>query len=359
MSVTAKATVHIPGGGALSVYNPLALPYGAYGTYKPDKANGTAGIPAGSPTPTVQTGTNGVLVISTAGTYDSIDFRCEVQPRVPGIVFTRCIFRGNTTRGNDATASHLTNGALCNISGSAPYGTTIAKFYDCEFRPTLPSIWWDAILSHDYEAHRCYVTGTVDGFGVYGAGTSGANVALYGNQVGKLSYFSPDPNHSTDSPVSKTHNDVVQWQGGNRLVAVGNNFSGYLDPTIGEANYSSTNFNSNGGGPNNFAAGTGWNVNHPAMQTPGSVLQISNTVGGECSGLDWHHNWMGGGNRHLNLSQSYTSLGTMHDNVSDRDMMDAVAYSLPTGMDTTAPISLVLSNNTYSDNGAAVAVRHL
>jgi hypothetical protein len=317
------------GRSAAGAYNPTTWSYGAYGSYKPGPS--TSGIPSGSPALTTQNGTSG-LYIAPAGTYDLIDFHCEVQIRTPGAIFSRCKFRGNSTRNS--------NGALAGIGALAPYGAPVAKFYDCDFAPDTPSIWWDAIMNHDYEAYRCKLSGqAVDGFGVYGSGANGANVKLYGNYADLQAYFSPDPNHSGDTPISKTHNDSVQWQGGSGLVMVGNNFAGYLDAAIGEAAYSSSSPNASGGGPNNPSAGSGYNVNFSDFATygkyliDGANLQVSGSNGGECAGLDCHHNWFSGANRMMTLSQAYAALGTIHDNVFTGDYRAGVAANIPTGMD--------------------------
>lgn len=347
--------------GGAAAYNPLTFTYGAFDnfSYTPDGSIATsaktAGIPYGSPALTTQNGTSGLFIISVPGIYDLIDFHCEVSIRCSGVIFTRCKFRGNTTRSSG-------NGALANIGGSAPYGVRCATFYDCDFIPDQPMVWWDAIMNHDYAAYRCFVSGTVDGFGVFGNGTGGsakaANVKLYGNHVYKLSYFATDDlNHNllSGETITHTHNDCVQWQGGANLTAVGNNWQCYIDSAIGEASYSSGSPHVTGGGPNNAGGGSGYNVNYPSLNSPSNALQISNLVGGECSGLDWHHNTSAGGVRHLTLSQTYTSLGVMHDNKSVHDQLDtAHTYNVKSGMTTGSPAPLTITNDKYTDGTPVV-----
>lgn len=302
------------------LYDPTALPYGEYGSYWPGPD--TSGIPAHSPALTLRTSTDGIHVITAPGRYDLVDFHCEVQIRCAGVVFTRCRFRGNATR--------TTNGGLANLGALAPYGTgTLATFYDCEFSPDTPSVWWDAIMSHDYTAHRCKVSRCVDGFGVFGNGPHPANVALYGCYVDKHAMFSPDPNHPDDTPVSKTHNDSVQWNGGAGLTLVGNSFAGYDDPAVGDAARPA-------GAPNKDG---GYNVYESDLATRGAYLinganlQISGTVGGPCTGLVAHDNLFSGASRAVTISQAYAELGVVHDNTFTGDYRAGVAANIPTGMD--------------------------
>ena len=302
-----------------AAYDPAVLRYGAYGSYWPGPH--TSGIPDGSPALTPRTGTAGIYVISAPGRYDLIDFHSEVQIRCAGVVFTRCRFRGNATR--------TTSGGLANIGSMAPYTKgTLATFYDCEFVPDTPSVWWDAIMTHDYTAHRCKVSHCVDGFGVFGRGTHPANVAIYGCYVDKHAMFSPDPSHATDRPVSKTHNDSVQWNGGAGLILAGNNFAGYDDAAIGDAARSSASPNKKGG----------YNVyqsdlaTHGRLLISGANLQISGNVGGVCTGLVAHHNLFSGANRAITISQSYAHLGTIHTNTFVSDYRAEVAANIPSGM---------------------------
>ena len=80
-------------------YDPKTFSYGAYDDWSYVPGPTTSGIPVGSPPLTVEKGTNGIYVVTTPGAvFDLIDFQCEVQFRVVGVVISRCRIRGNTAR---------------------------------------------------------------------------------------------------------------------------------------------------------------------------------------------------------------------------------------------------------------------
>lgn len=305
------------GGGPIGVYDYTVNPYGTYGSYRPDPATNTVGIPYGTGALTPSTG--GTLVVddatATAGgiIYDKIEFQRLVKPTTAyPVKFTRSRFVGNSSQ---SSAS-----GLLQCGPSLPSGSRNVKAYDCEFDPATASMWWDAMQSHDFEAHRCVVRNTVDGFGATNiTGNLKANVGIYGCYVELHAYFSPDKDHaysgtsvtatrvsgnttltltttgmatgqtiqgagipvnttvvsiSTGSLVmsiaatssgtglvavgsevpSKSHCDGVEWQGGADVDIVGNWFNGFNDPAVGEASFGPASINSAGGGPNNSVA---------------------------------------------------------------------------------------------------------
>ena len=96
--------------------------------------------------------------------------------------------------------------------------------------PTLPSVWWNGVLGHDYVARRVEVYGTVDGFGIYNTHGPEVNVDIEDTSVHDLSFFAADPNHRG----GPTHNDCCQIQGGLNIRIVGNAWFGFLSTVVGE-----------------------------------------------------------------------------------------------------------------------------
>jgi hypothetical protein len=338
------AWVAVPDG----TYDPETFSYGPDGTYWPTPGVSvglTDAVLADTPyTPStlpVENGTNGVFTIDSGGNYDCIDFHCKVRVTTSDVVIiTRSRVRGN--------AIQASNAGLVDLGGT-PYGFKNVFIYDCDLIPDYPSVWWNGgLMNHDYTAVRCRVERTVDGFGIYGKPNTSsgfdANVVLEGCYTDKLAYFSPDPNHkspSADADASKTHNDGgFQWQGGGNVTARYCNFAGYLDPTVGEANYSSAAPRNDGlqGGPNGVTSiagfNSGFNINYSDLAQYGKFLidgadvQISSTNGGECANLDMHHCLLSGANRAFTISQAYAALGKIHDCTFTADYRANVACNV-------------------------------
>lgn len=72
--------------------------------------------------------------------------------------------------------------------------------------PTMPSVWWNGVLGHDYTARQVEIAGTVDGFGIYNTHGPEANVDIEDTVVHDLAFFASDPNHRGGG----THNDCCQ-----------------------------------------------------------------------------------------------------------------------------------------------------
>jgi hypothetical protein len=175
--------------------------------------------------------------------------------------------------------------------------------------------------------------------------------------------FSPDPGHPTstnpsspDYPIGHTHNDCGQWQGGLNVKLIGNNFRGYNDTTIGEALYSQSSPNPNGGGPLNPISGPGYYIDYPARQINGAGIQISGLNGGNCGGFLMDGNWWAGTNRVVTLSQAYPGpFGSIINNICERDHKAGACMNIPAVMLSGGSPALIMSNNLYPD-GAPVVV---
>ena len=255
-------------------------------------ARRTSGIPVGSPPLTVEEGTDGIFVMDTppGAKYDLIDFRCEVQPRALGIEITRCYIRGNLMRS-------ITPGSLVNIGNNAPTAQgVVLTISDSEIAPDQPSVWWNGIGNHDYVAHRVPGAGTASTASASGQRRQRRDVeptAPYGNDH---AMFSPDPNHDKDEPVAKTHNDVIQWQGGSGPeVSSAPNLLGYYNPEIGEASYTADNPNPAGGGPEQRARRRGLQRIRPRRRTATApCCRSPATTAAMAPGWIWHHSTVGG-----------------------------------------------------------------
>lgn len=96
--------------------------------------------------------------------------------------------------------------------------------------PTLPSVWWNGVLGHDYTARRVEVAGTVDGFGIYNTHGPEASVDIEDTFVHDLAFFAVDPNHGGGG----THNDCCQIQSGLNIRIVNNVWHGFLSTAVGD-----------------------------------------------------------------------------------------------------------------------------
>ena len=96
--------------------------------------------------------------------------------------------------------------------------------------PTMPSVWWNGVLGHDYTARQVEIAGTVDGFGIYNTHGAEANVNIEYTFVHDLAFFASDPNHSGGG----THNDCCQIQSGLNIRIVNNIWHGFLSTTVGD-----------------------------------------------------------------------------------------------------------------------------
>lgn len=341
-----------------SAYNYSTFTYGAYKSYKPVKTSGPdtkAGIPFGSPPLTVQNGTSGTFTINTGGVYDLVDFKCLVVVNTNSpVIFTRCLFEGNTTL--------ATPRGLLFVGTGVTAGSQNVFVYDSDFIAQRPSIWWDGIMYHDFTLERCYIARTVDGIGAYTSGSdTTTNVVVKGCHIEKLTYWSPgDPAHLTDTPP-KTHNDIVQWQGGDNLTLIGNFFDGTYDATIGDVTYTSSSPNPAGGGPNNSGAAShqpGWNLNSGDLATygayllDGSILQINNNTTSTVANLVFDGNWSTGATRTITMSPVVGGTVTITNNHQTKTFRDGShnPYNIKTGTTYTG------TNNKYDEDGTTVGV---
>jgi hypothetical protein len=299
---------------------------------KPGTSN--TGIPPGTGTLTVR---NGDQTISTSGTvFDKLDIHGLVTVTTSNVTIKRCIIRGNSTLG--------TNSGLINCTGANVVNLVIQ---DCLLIPDFPSLWWDGVIGHDYNIQRCNIAGTVDGLGVYNTHNSGGpvNVIATANYIHDLAYFSPDPiNHGGDSPVSHTHNDICQIQGGTGIELGYNYLEGFCNSTYGpDILLDSAHKNGSGG----------FNAHYPYLQSS-SVVQINIRGTIVVGNINFHNNWIGGGAFSINVEGgTYPNLGSITNNrFEDNQRPDSPAYiSVPN-----AAANAVITGNVHDNNGTPVPV---
>lgn len=329
---------------------PATLP--PFGSYKPDASTTGYQRTGVTLTPYPATGgpagniVNGILTINTPNvTLDSYNFPCQIVVRAANVTIKRSYVRGNNVLPNNSALIECQSASVVNC-----------LVQDCLLVPDYPSIWWDGIIGHDYTAIRNHVYHTVDGFGIYNNTTvkTYANVALYGNFVHDLSFFSPDPNHS-DTPVSHTHNDCVQIQGGQNITAIGNHLSAYCaTDTLSRDGSSTPDILRSSTNPNSLG---GYNARYPILQA-NAALQLSTGVA-PVDFLIWDKNWMYGGGYTMNMvGMTVGSNSHASDNRFGHDQ------SFETGGDTTHTIvgggtamQNASSGNVYDDNGVPVLWR--
>jgi hypothetical protein len=240
---------------------------------------------------------DGVLTLSTPGvTVANFDIPARIEIRAADIAIRGC----RVTGGEILPAS---NAGLISCIHEAVQRCIIE---DSLLAPERPSLWWDGVDGHDFQARRLEIFHTVDGFGIFnthnGGGPSG--VEILECYVHDLSYFSPAPRNVTDA-VPHTHNDCIQIHGNTGTVIRGNNLQGFIARSIGDARYTRAHPNALGG----------YNINDPSLAT-NSVLQVTQGVS-QVRGVTFDSNWCDGGGVTLNISSEGGPTGTNFGSVSN------------------------------------------
>jgi hypothetical protein len=164
---------------------------------------------------------DGDIVLTTAGdVVADVDVRGRIVVKAAGCRADNVIVRGLDT--GIGFNSGLVNSTDANVSG---FTLTNALLI-----PTVPSVWWNGVLGHDYTARQVEVAGTVDGFGIYNTHGLEANVDIEDTFVHDLAFFADDPNHRGGA----THNDCCQIQSGLNIRIVNNVWRGFLSTEVGD-----------------------------------------------------------------------------------------------------------------------------
>ncbi len=183
---------------------------------KPTATNTGAGIIRPYPTKVI----NGNVTLNQTGQVlaDTI-VHGQVIITAPNVLVSNCVVDGG--------APLTGNGWVIQTTGA-----TNARIEYTTVRAAKPTYYTHGIGPREYTAYRCDVSGVVDAFSAFPkTADNPVHVSIQGCYGHDLAHFSPDPNHTgTDS---RTHNDVLQSQGGIGVQVIGSNFAAYHDPVLG------------------------------------------------------------------------------------------------------------------------------
>lgn len=203
-----------------------------YGTYKPED-NTTAGLLPGV---VLTNGPASTVTYSQVGTTESpyvvenIRFRDQVFiSNAAYITFKNCWFQGapNPT-GTNMECVRAVNANNRNI-----------VFQDCLFKAQNPNYATSGIKGgHHTTFLRCEFTEVVDGIAFVNNGGHTANTdqSMYviGCWFHDLAYISPDLDAAGGIQDNAGHVDCIQLRGGYNHYIMGNNFDGFISPTVGQ-----------------------------------------------------------------------------------------------------------------------------
>lgn len=264
-------------------------------------------------------------------------------------------------------AGGSTSGVLVDCTSSSAGPLSIA---DCLVAPATPSSGFSTgIIGHGYTAVRTEVKNTIDGFGAYSvSGTGNANVIIQ-NCLSHLLYgwlLDPGQKNNGVSP-GPSHNDALQYQGGNNCWLLGSAFLGFVDGTIGDGPSWNTGTDSSLGGQREFG---------PALQC-NSAVQTNATTDPIQSGFRIEGCFFDGGSPYsVNLAWNNLNIKVVVDTLLNNmwghnqggwasDGNGNTSFSANNGSDNTYTIAATTghaqiksqSNNVYYDDLVAVNVR--
>lgn len=237
--------------------------YGPNGSYQPLAA--TSGIPAG----TTLTPHTGSYVITTPGTVvTAMDITGGIDIKTANVTISASRGRQATSTGNAVVDCRWT-------------GCVNALVTDSELAPVTPAVALNTAMGHDVTWQRCNMHAGTDGIRSSTNNLDGgnigstANVFILGSYVHGLAGWLHDPGQGNNPD----HGDPWQPEGGNGQVAIGNNFDGRIDPTLGGGTANASNWN---GG------------NHPltgSLATNSCIQGDTNTTKTITTGVIINNNW--------------------------------------------------------------------
>lgn len=333
-SVTVGAVDTVPG--------PPAKPDATNTGWSPTGVTLTAYPTTGGPAGSIS---GGILSITTPNiVLDSYDFPCLVNVAAANVKIKR-----SRVRGPLALPSGSSYGLL-QCTSAACVG---ALFEDVEVVPQTPSTKWTGIIGHDYTARRCNIYRSVDSGGGFNTTSSNPVNVLYENSfMHDHAYFSPDPGHPNDQPVSASHSDGYQGQGGSGHTFRYCTIDGMCDTTIKSADGSatadilrpSTNKNSLGG----YSAIYPWLTSNSGFQ----FTQPATPVGSPVANVTIDSCWIGGGGYCINFGPGVYNGVTIINNKFARTMrVNGTAISVPN-----AATNVTIGGNVWEDDGTPAKV---
>jgi len=263
------------------------------GTYKPDGS--TAGyMPGVGGSRTnyngVGPGSAGTFTLTTNGAvYNNVDFYGDVIVQASNVTFNNCRFYGST--GHPAS-----NRGCATLTGLNNHSNVI--FNDCLAEAQYPSYYRDGWVGNNYKAYRCEARGINDGFGAFSnpSGAGDCNVELYGIYVHDLVFWLQDPAHAPIDDADGTHNDCVQYQGGDHFILLGGNLIGNSSDAAGSTGPNPRAPHSNGSAltfNQNTDAATDCLIDKTWMNFGQALLNVPSSSFGAPAGLTLGDNWYG------------------------------------------------------------------
>jgi hypothetical protein len=225
--------------------------------------------------------------VTTAGqVFNNVIFNCFVDYSV-NCTFNNCVFMGGNT------STFVQYGTVSGRNGSA---SAIATFNYCAFKPQVPRYYLNAVTGGNMKLWRCDLS-----YGTDAVGWDRGNGTIQGSYCHDMVVWSGvnpstglvDTNfseHPTDSRFpGVTHNDCIEFQGGDTYLVEGNNFRAYTAPDAGNPDCMIPWTNPSGGGP----TGTG-NGNTYPKRNYCNALTVAAT-NGTITNLVVKNNWLDGG----------------------------------------------------------------
>ncbi|HEY3923107.1 MAG TPA: hypothetical protein VGL75_00935 [Acidothermaceae bacterium] len=297
--------------------------YGANGTYKPGAT--TSGVPSGT-TLTTHTGS---YAVTTSGTFISaMHVTGGIDIETSNVIVSQCLVNGHAANGDCVVD--------CRHSGCVN-----ALVEDCEIQPLIITTSTNSAMGHDVTWQRCKVHGGTDGIRSATNNLSGgvqangrANAYLLGNYVYGLAGWLVDPSHGN----GPSHCDPWQPEGGNYNVAIGNNFQGFIDSTLGQGTATSANWN----GGNHVIVGS---------TTTNSCIQFNTNTAKQTTGCVVNNNWMNGGYIAINVS---LGAGNQVDSISNNLFGHGTTGNLQINLLSTA--NPTRTGNAFDDGVGTIAV---
>lgn len=289
---------------------------------------------------------NSPLTITTAGAvYQNTDFYVPtVRVKAANVKFINCYFHGEQWAPGAAVSTNSTviYDALIDTRDAACVNCYIER---CTFKPDYPNWQYNGIIGHDFVVRRSLFLWLNDAIGVYRTQQYNvdSNVQILCNYIDELAWFTGEMGvvHPSDT---KTHNDGIQIQGGNRTKIWGNYIGGFLstDPTVGTNDIP---------------------TDRPYAQSNAAIQMNSGGVGYTFA-TDIQYNWMDGGGETLNAGGvDSTTDSTVPADV--KNIFGIISYNrigrkaIYPGQELTLSntVSYTATGNTYMDNGATCVVK--
>jgi len=315
------------------------------GSYKP--GFGTAGLLTSASQLTQVSGPQTFNQVGTASSpyvVQNKQFNDRVSVNGKHIVFRNCYFRGSATENRDCITS--TNAGCLGI-----------RFEDCLIKPQHPQ-WAVAAVrgGHHTTFLRCEVRGAIDGIAHTNSGGHSGDQAMriYGCWFHDMAYFSPDPGAAGGKYDNASHVDLVQLRGGGGFHFKGNNFDGFLDPNIGQADVPSVDrpeYDSDGNPTGRTLHITG-NKYWPNLATT-SVVMLSPALN-QITGFKFEHNWVNGGSYSINFGDHTNGSNiAITNNRWGRGMRCGPTATVIAKSN----LPITLDGNTFWDNNADADIR--